>query len=394
MVPSLDNNLTAFNTLANPFPSGLAVPPGASGGLLTGAGQSINAGLASIGAVPSFRDALNQQFSMGFQFVLPGHVSLQTSYVGNNVQHLPITNYNSTNGGRSIDDYPVADLALGNQLNAKVANPFFGVVTDKTSVLSQPTVALSQLLKPFPQFTGVTQSALPIGRSHYNALQLMANKRFSQGLSLSAAFTFSKYMQKTSYLNIDDLEPESVISPDDRPRNFVVSGLYDLPFDTGRRFFATGNPLLKRLVSGWQVSWLGTYTSGQALSFVGTAGQNTSFSGAERVSASNDNPHTVLRWFDTSQFVPQAPFTLLRTSSALANLRGPGIGMWDITIAKDTQITERTKFRLEGQAFNALNTPFFGNPNTSVTSASFGQVAGLYSGSASRNIQVSARITF
>jgi hypothetical protein len=52
------------------------------------------------------------------------------------------------------------------------------------------------------------------------------------------------------------------------------------------------------------------------------------------------------------------------------------------------------KFRLEAQAFNFLNTPFFGNPNTSVTSASFGQITGLYSGSASRNIQAAAKISF
>ena len=50
--------------------------------------------------------------------------------------------------------------------------------------------------------------------------------------------------------------------------------------------------------------------------------------------------------------------------------------MWNVTLAKSTAITERVKFRLEAQAFNFLNTPFFGNPNTSVTSTSFGQITG------------------
>ncbi len=376
MVTSLDNNLTPFNTLANPFPSGVAAPPGASGGLLTGVGQTITAGLAPIGSVPAFKDALNQQFSTGFEFLLPGQLSLQTSYVGSNAQHLSIN--------RNIDTYPVADLALGNLLNSKVPNPFYGVIANSTSVLSQPTVALSQLLLPFPQFTGVMESSLPLGRTHYNSFQLMANKRFSKGLTLSFAYTFSKLMQRLAYHNIDDTAPESVISNLDRPQNFVVSGMYELPFGPGKRFLASDNPVVKRLVGGWQVGWIGTYTSGQALSFTG----------AERVSSSGKNPHTVLDWFDTSQFIPQAPFTLQHTSSALANLRGPGLGMWDITLAKETPINERFKLRLEGQAFNALNTPFFGNPNTTVTSASFGQIASLYSGSASRNIQVAARISF
>ncbi|HEV3198182.1 MAG TPA: TonB-dependent receptor [Bryobacteraceae bacterium] len=376
MVTSLDNNLTPFHTLSNPFPSGVAVPPGASGGLLTAVGKSLNSGVAAIGSVPDFKDGMNQQFSTGFQFLLPGQVSLETSYVGNNVQHLAIS--------RNLDQYPVADLALGNLLNSKVANPFFGVITDTTSSLSQSTVALSQLLLPFPQYTGVTQSSLPLGRSHYNAFQAMVNKRTSKGLTLTGAFTFSKYMTKTSYHNMDDASLESVIDSADRPKNFVVSGLYELPFGPAKSFCRTNSPVIKRLVGGWELGWTGTYTSGAALSF----------SGAERVSTSKNNPQTVLQWFDTTQFVSQAPFTLQRTSSRIADIRGPGLGMWNVTLVKNTAITERVKFRLEAQAFNFLNTPFFGNPNTSVTSTSFGQITGLYSGSASRNVQVAGRISF
>jgi hypothetical protein len=376
MVTSLDNNLTPFNKLSNPFPSGVSLPPGASGGLLTGVGKSINGGLAAIGGVPNFKDAMNQQFSTGLQFVLPGQVSLETSYVGNNVQHLSIS--------RNINQYPTADLALGNLLNSKVANPFFGVITDTTSSLSQSTVALSQLLSPFPQYTGVTQSALPLGRSHYNSFQAMVSKRTSKGLTLTAAFTFSKYMTQTSYHNMNDAKPESVIDGSDRPTNFVVSGLYELPFGPGKSFVRSSSGLVKRLVGGWELGWTGTYTSGSALSF----------SGAERTSTSSNNPHTPLQWFDTTQFVVQAPFTLQRTSSRIADIRGPGLGMWNVTLAKNTAITERVKFRLEAQSFNFLNTPFFGNPNTSVTSSSFGQITGLYSGSASRNVQVAARIAF
>jgi hypothetical protein len=377
MITSLNNNVTPYNTLSNPFPSGVTVPPGPSGGLLTGVGTGVNGGLAAIGHVPAFKDAMNQQFSMGFQFVLPGQISLETSYVGNNVQHLAIS--------RNIDQYPVADLALASALNNKVANPFYNLVPgNTTSTFSVNTMPLSQLLTPFPQFSGVTQSSLPLGRSHYNSAQIMAHKMFSQGVTLSVAWTFSKYMQNTAYHNLDDASPESVISGSDRPSQFVVSGMYELPFGPGKKFLTTANPFVKRLVGGWQLSWTGTYTSGQGLSF----------SSAERVSTSSDNPHTVLEWFDTTQFVVQPSFTVQHTSSALANLRGPGIGMWHVDLHKDTPITERIKFRLEAQAFNFLNTPFFANPNTTVTSASFGQITALYSGSASRNVQLSARVSF
>jgi hypothetical protein len=191
-------------------------------------------------------------------------------------------------------------------------------------------------------------------------------------------------MTNTSYHNMNDASPESVVDSADRPKNLVLSGLYELPFGAGKSFLSGSSPFVKRLVGGWELAWTGVYTSGAALSF----------SGAERVSTSDNNPQTVLQWFDTKQFTPQAPFTIQHTSSRLADLRGPGLGMWNVTLVKSTIITERVRFRLEGQAFNFLNTPFFGNPNTSVTSTSFGQITGLYSGSASRNIQVAARISF
>src|SRR5262249_2975831 len=151
MVTSLDNNLTPFNTLRNPFPSGLSQPLGAAGGLLTGVGQSVTAGAASPGNfLPDFRPGLNQEFSQGVQMVLPAELSTQASYAGTLPQPLTISG--------NINQYPNQFLPLQTRLNARVANPFFGVITDPTSALSQSTITVSQLLKPYPQYTGVTQS--------------------------------------------------------------------------------------------------------------------------------------------------------------------------------------------------------------------------------------------
>src|SRR5262245_58945342 len=115
------------------------------------------------------------------------------AYVGNVSLRLPIT--------RNINMYPNQFLALENRLNARVANPFYGVITDTTSSLSQPTITVSQLLRPFPQYTGLTEVALPYGRSNYNSLQVQVSKRFAKGLTFGAAYTFSKYMEAISYLN-------------------------------------------------------------------------------------------------------------------------------------------------------------------------------------------------
>jgi hypothetical protein len=59
---------------------------------------------------------LNQQFSSGFQFALPGQISVETSYAGTVSQRLTMT--------RNVNQYPDQFLALGNRLNAQVSNPF------------------------------------------------------------------------------------------------------------------------------------------------------------------------------------------------------------------------------------------------------------------------------
>jgi hypothetical protein len=376
MVTSLDNNLTPFRYLSDPFPAGLTQPPGSVAGLLTGVGQSLTAGRAESNGVPLFRHGLAQEFSLGFQFALPGKISVETSYAGTVSQRLTIT--------RNINQYPDQYLALGNRLNATVPNPFAGVITDPTSALSLPTVAVSQLLRPFPQFTGFTQSTLPLGRAHYDSLQINVGKRLSHGVNFGAAYTLSKFFEATSWLNANDASPEKVISDSDRPQRFVVYGIWEVPVGRGRRFLTGAPRIVDYALGGWQINWIGTYQSSAPLSF----------SGAERIRRSGNNPHTLTQWFDVTQFEQREPFTLARTSSRIADLRGDGMKKWDVTLAKKFTLAERVKFGLRAELYNAWNTTMFGSPNTTITSASFGRVTGTLAGGGSRNIQLAGRLEF
>src|SRR5262249_4545879 len=86
-------------------------------------------------------------------------------------------------------------------LTSQVTNPFQGIVTDPNSTLSGPTVPYWQLLRPFPQFTGhsgvVTEPQLSAS-SIYHALQLVAEKRYSNGLQFLASYTWSKSIDNSS----------------------------------------------------------------------------------------------------------------------------------------------------------------------------------------------------
>jgi hypothetical protein len=372
MVASLNGNLTPNNTLSNPFPNGLSIPSGSANGLLTSVGQTITGNVAGADGA-NFRPALSQQFSMGFQFLLPANFSIETSYAGNNSQHLTVS--------RNVDQYPNQYLSLGTGLNATVPNPFLGVITDPTSALSNATTTVAQLLKPYPQFTGLTESGLPFGRSHYDSLQVNLQRRMAHGLYFGTAYVFSKYREKTSYLNANDAAPSWAISSNDRPQRLVMTGVYELPVGKGKTYLNSASAPVDRLLGGWQVNWLVTYQSGPPLGFAS----------AVRTTKNDDSPHTIQQWFNTSQFSPLPPFTLVTLSSLVEDLRAYGINKWDISAVKNMSLTEGMKFNFRAEFYNAFNTVQFGSPSTSVTSATFGRVT---SASNSRVIQLSARINF
>ncbi len=373
MITSLDNNLTPYRRLSDPFPDGLSMPPGSAGGLMTGVGQSLTAGRAASGGVPSYRNGMSQQFSMGFQFVLPAGISVDANYSGNVSQRLAMS--------RNVNEYPNAYLPLKTRLNARVPNPFYGVLTDPTSSLSQETTTVSQLLRPFPHFTGLTEAVLPYGRSHYDSMQVQVTRRMAQGLYFGAIYTVSKLMEATSYLNANDAKPERVISNSDRPQRFVAHGIYELPFGRGRRFLSDAHPVVGHVLGGWQVNWVATYQKGAAIGI-----------NAERLFRSENNPWTLDEWFDVTQFVPREPFTLWALSSRIADLRTAGIKKWDFTLSKTFPISERVRFRFSTEFHNAFNTTHLGSPNTSVTSASFGRITSTTEGP--REIQLVGRISW
>jgi hypothetical protein len=298
---------------------------------------------------------------------------VDASYSGNVSQRLAMT--------RNVNQYPDAYLPLKTRLNASVPNPFFGVVTDSTSSLSQRTTTVSQLLRPFPHFTGLTEAVLPYGRSHYDSMQLQVTRRMAQGLYFGAIYTVSKFMEATSYLNANDAKPERVISNSDRPQRFVVHGIYEMPFGKGRAFLSSPHPVVGHVLGGWQLNWVATYQSGAA---IGISGQ--------RLFRSDNNPKTVDQWFDVTQFVPLEPFTLRSLSSRIVDLRAAGVKKWDFTLAKSFAVSERLRFRFSAELYNAFNTTHLGSPNTSVTSASFSRITSTTEGP--REIQLVGRLSW
>jgi hypothetical protein len=373
-VGSLDNGQTYVANLTNPFPNGFVRPVGAAGGASTFLGQDITF------FDQNLRNAYMQRWQFAVQHQFPGSVLLEISYVGNRGTRL-LPNSNQDRQDRNavplnyLSTLPVRDQATINALNAQVANPFYPLLPQTN--LAATTVAVSQLLKPFPQFSGVTETT-NFGSSWYHALQVRAEKRFSKGLSASYSFSWSKFMEATSYLNPADTRPTHVISDQDRAFRSAVTWVYELPFGAGKSWGNSIKGAVSHVISGWQIEGIFTNQSGQALGF----GNAILLCEPNQVALAADE-RTIYRWFNTSCFnrvsSQQLASNVRSLSTRFAGIRGPGLNNFDLSLIKNTQITERVRLQFLAEGINALNHPQFTNPNTTPTSTAFGVITGTFS---------------
>jgi len=342
------------------------------------------------------------QFSFGIQQELPGRIGVGASYVGSRTMSALVS--------RSIDSLSLANLALGdptkggnpNYLSAQVPNPFQNLLPGTT--INGSTVARNQLLRPFPQFTGVTETNLNTGRIWYNSLQASLRKRYSHGFSVSANYTFSKNIQALTYLNAQDTAPTNSLAAFDRPQRFSLAPSYELPFGRGRQFLKSDNAVVRRLVSGWQVLFNTVYQSGAPMGIP----SNVLILGDPRL----ENP-TWDRLFKTGYidtngtvrnvlageqpvFQKRQANTLQTTPLRWGNLRDRWATTYDAAAIKTTPIREGMSLQFRMEAFNALNTPVFSSdPNLSPTSANFGRVIrDNGQNNAPRSLQFALRLKF
>jgi hypothetical protein len=363
-VASLDNGLTFQSTLDSAFTTGLLPAYGPNGGLMTNAGQSV---------VFYPRRMLNsyaQRWSFGVQQQFLREWVIDAAYVGNRGTQIPIRRDLNAVPQHYLSTSPRRDQPVIDYLSAQVRNPFAGLLPG--TGLNGATVGRSQLLRPFPQFTGVTTFE-PQGYSWYHSLQVRMEKRFSRGYTLNMAYTWSKAMEAVSYLNDSDPMPEEVISPNDRTHRLVFSGIYELPFGKGRKFLSNASGLLNTVAGGWQLNGVITRQSGAPLGF-----GNSILLGDLNDIPLPASERTVERWFNTATFERDTRFQLAsnvrRLPSRFSGIRGDGQHMWDLSLLKNFTLVEGVRLQFRGETYNALNHPNFNAPNTTPTNSAFGTV--------------------
>ncbi len=364
--PSNDNGLTYISSLANPFPGGWAQPPGASQGLSTDVGRG----------VAFFREqSVNpymQRWSFGFQRQLPKDYFLDVSYIGNRGTKLAVNRDYNALPNRYLSTSATRDADTINFLSSQVSNPFYPVLPGTN--LSGTTVARSQLLRAYPEFTSVTRSE-PQGYSWYHSLQTVAEHRFRSGYTFQFNYTWSKFMEAITRLNGGDPVPEKVISDLDRTHRVALSGIYELPFGAGKRW-STPNPVVNQLAAGWQLQVVWQANSGAAIGF----GNSILVQPITSVPLASSE-RTLDRWFNTAAFnrspAEQLASNVRTMSTRFSGVRAPGLDVWDLSAVKTFTITERVRLQFRAEALNALNHTNLVAPVTDPTNTLFGKISGV-----------------
>ena len=393
---TLDNGLTPYAVLSNPFPTGFCQATGSSAGLLTNLGQSLF--ILDRNAPQPYV----QSWNFDIQRKLPWDTVAEIAYSGSHGVHLM--------GIQEWDQLAPQYLSLASQLNSLVPNPFYGAVTQGS--LAASSITLGQLLRPYPQFLGVSSRNASYGNSNYHAMLVRVEHRLSKGFTIQGAYTVSKEIDDmipsvngfpgesfsgAPPQNFYNLRGERALASWDTPQTLVLSYIYELPFGPGKPFGSQGGAVGK-IIGGWQINGNTTFQSGPPLminggngsgSFAGT--QRPNWSGAD-ASLSGPISQRLLKFFDTSAFSFNLPFTFGNAPRMMPNLRGPGVRNFDISVFKNTQITEKIKLQIRAEAFNAFNRVQFAIPNTSINSTAFGVISGQQN--IPRNIQLAMRLLF
>lgn len=394
--------------LSNPFPSGITEASGNALGKQTALGQAIT----FFNQNPKVAKQL--RWSLGIQREFRGWV-FEATYLGDrgsdieinrNLNVLPNT-FLSTDGSRTA-----AQAANNTNLGATVRSPFCNNNNANTCtsgalyVGAGGMISRRTLLTPFPEFGSITTTNND-GNTWYHSGQFSVSRRFTRGYGVQASYTRSKWLQATEYLNAGDAKPTKMISDQDVPNRFSMSGFYEFPFGKGKTFFSDAGRLADAIIGGWQIEATYVYQSGFPVAFA-----NDAFYLGGDISIPKSQ-QTTSRWFNTSAFVNilgatptcgavpagsvncATPVDHLRTLPLrFSSVRIDPTNNVDFGLRKDIHLRETMKIQLRMEFINAFNHPLFPGPVVNPGSATFGTVTASNQNNYARRAQLSAKFIF
>ncbi len=311
-----------------------------------------------------------QEWNLNIQRELPHGILVEAGYYGNKFDH----------GFWQLD---------GNAPPPEPGNINSNRPIQSTVVPGQGTITLADVVR-------LAKDAY----SNYNGLQAKIEKRYTNGLTLIATYSYSKTIalgDSAGVQNPLDWNADRAAADTDMRQHLVASAVYALPFGKGKPFGSHWNRFADALLGGWSVAPILTVDTGMPLNV--TVEGDPSNTGQQGNTGNNDRPNvagnwhlsnqTVQEWFNTTAFEPNAKYTFGNAGRNI--LRGPGLINLDAAAHKTFRITERVSAQLRVESFNSTNTPALGSPNTTLGSPTFGQIT---SAGAPRDNQIGLKVIF
>ncbi len=403
------SRVDGVTTHTSPFPIQLPVPQNF---------DFAGLGYLPIGSSPGFyyknRLPYAEQYELSIQRQFSSSTLLTLSYVGTQAHRLLSTQEaNPGNpalcldlaaaGATQVGNFPTTCGAGGENatyvLPPGIAAPTeavtAGLVTTGTCASGSGTcneVVGTRGTFPFTKSTGLppnlTTGAVNFtsngyfitnGTSAYNSVQINL-RHTAKALTFLAGYTFSKSLDDSSAYGeqVNPFNPKLSrgLSAFDQTHNFVFSYSYNLPFDK------LGGP--KRLTNGWQLSGITRFATGVPVIMYETDDNSllgTAFAGPLPIgmdvpiftgtSIHRLDPRATGNYFDASQFTAE-PIGTLGTQRRF--FHGPGQNDWDMTVLKNTRLTETMKLEIRADFYNLFNHTQFNAVNGNFSSSTFGSV--------------------
>jgi hypothetical protein len=348
-------------------------------------------------------------FNAGIQREIAANTTLGIAYAGNTGHYL------SNGGGTGIwsDSMPLPYLALGSLLGAQATAANIASANAIIPGIGLPFSTFSgtigQMLKPYPQYTGITYLWSNRGNSSYHSLQVSLDRRMTKSLTFHMGYVFSKELDNiTTSRNPFDGSLDRAPGAIDHPHIFTGTVVYHLPFGKGHTM-GNRNALVTGLVSGWMVAGVATFSSGSPLAISGNGcvvtgivstcipSYNPAFNGPARINGGYGDGNVLgtgaLAYLDKNAFVNPVPYTFGNLARAAPfGLLSPYTLNEDVSVRREIAIHERVKLGIEANIFNITNSVVFAAPATNIDSSNFGQLTSQRN--LPRKVQFNARLSF
>ncbi len=334
----------------------------------------------AFGALTALKIPYNMEYNLSVERQVTPNLIATVSYVGSQSRHLFI---------QPMYNAPLPNLMGPGPVAPRTPFPFFG------------------------QFPWDTNS----GVASYNSLQVKVQKRFSQGLTFLASYTYSHCLsiqdegQSGSIQNPYNWSADKGNCDFNVPHIFVFSYAYQIPYGRGMHWGSNASGAANAILGGWQISGITSAQSG--LPFTATANatdvaninpssetERANVTGAPLLPAGFKQ--TVQTWYSPAAFVTPALYTF--GDVGRNTMRGPSSQTWDFALLKNFRLTEALQLQFRSEFFNIFNnvnlappgggssggfSTLGGESRTAVNGSTFMEIT---SAAASRQIQFSLKL--